>query len=1109
MGGQRPLATTLVLFIAICLASCANASEAVSGHKSKTVLGSSGPDNLAGSVVKSNIPSSASIVSTDFSSGILSGECTYPDVQLYDSDGGDVPCADVSSYLSVYDGSSYISTSVSSQSDGTCRVSICTTQHGVSQGYYSVSLRYNSSSLLTIPLYIIYDLALPCTTPYLADSDTAITGVQLPSDFTYSGSLTVVLGADEVEVAASEETVDGERVAVLSTPYSIDPSWQHTQTAQALPIPVYVRSSSGSLSSTGTGYIQSNTLSSDPEDPVSAEVIQDLPYPYTCVRGGCVDVEVSLEDASEGSSTLLSIPFSAVDQPSAPYTLPVIANSLSGITGVVLPSTVTVGTAVQVLLGVDEVAYEGVAEAYGDESLLSLSTPHAIPYEWQTGAEGQALMIPVVYTVTDQEADRAIGWVQSCPTPSDSSSFSATLSTQNGQAVVKGKTTDLTLDIPMLSGGTPTSCAVLDIDTSSSYLTAETLYNLDSSITSCTVRVTASTSLSGPVSVYAKLGTITKASISLQVASAPSLPYTLPIVTNAASGVTGVALPDGAASYGASITVQLGYDEVSYPATVMVDPVYGTVGVLNNPITLEDDWQFGAAGEIISISVGTSVTSTEGTGLMQSSMESVSDVVAGVLMDEEFAAVMDRGECTSMIVQFTDAAGAPVSCATDGISVQTTYVDSWSFDYTLDGNQCEVDVCLNDLAPLNINLRFLFNSNDVILNIPVTVSTPAVKWICAWALIVFIGLMVTFYKVNKYNNLVRAGAPAEPTDKRTRWIATAIVVSMMGLVKILILAGDFFVILRFVAFFFPVTIPIRMLTYPVLGWAIRLSTELDIVAANITDTIIAKERNFTLLYVLCCIVMLIATAGNYYLNHLQNKFDNIIWRAALWPALHFVNESLEIFASIVTNIAVWYIITGEGAARSVFVVVYAFATVFVFTAVAVAGPEALHLKQYVMDTWEDATACLKHTSTELFTPILNELNTKWLYNKRKPFVGISDAVKGATVSLLTLTLPFISMAVLFVVSSSDVLPVAVFLIMCEVFIMLHTHFGLLSFNDDRKFTLLFRLQALVMVVLAAIGLYILFIIIMIIIAIMLALAALYCVFGMLAAGASASSSDDD
>ncbi|GIQ85288.1 hypothetical protein KIPB_006927 [Kipferlia bialata] len=468
-----------------------------------------------------------------------------------------------------------------------------------------------------------------------------------------------------------------------------------------------------------------------------------------------------------------------------------------------------------------------------------------------------------------------------------------------------------------------------------------------------------------------------------------SLPHSYP---HPAQGVVSVVVLGERYSVGDTLTITLGTDATTHTATVADSgPDGALVAVLDTPASVPAGWQAGADASS-PLPVPVSVSDADGyeteSGVVWVSPASAPTPpvpVSGALLTQDFSGVMTRGSCADLEVALYDKSGTPVTCGVEGISFNPLKAEPYFLYPLADTGSCTLRVCVPQDAPVSMAFDILYDGT-VLVPLPVTVGTMAVLVICVCAgaaLLLAVSVLLCRGTPPKGKDLspthnaqpsigASEGVPApyrRNYGTTRQQVVTLTVVVVMSLFKVVILAGDFFVILSLVGLFMPVRLSPTLYDIPVVSTALAVADALNALTTGVT-TVVGEsgvsDTGLCLGYALCCVVVVGVSLLNWGFGVAQDRLTPLI-RAVLWPVFYAFNECIEVLVTVMTTVAVAHISSGD--VTNAFMGCFALCTGVAVVLTAHMGKEIRTLVQGMALTaggsWKRGIA------------IMSALNTKW------------------------------------------------------------------------------------------------------------------------------------
>ncbi|GIQ85881.1 hypothetical protein KIPB_007626 [Kipferlia bialata] len=448
--------------------------------------------------------------------------------------------------------------------------------------------------------------------------------------------------------------------------------------------------------------------------------------------------------------------------------------------------------------------------------------------------------------------------------------------------------------------------------------------------------------------------------------------------------IAGVQL-EGVYTVGTRVDVQLGTDAVSLNTSVAEYDEWGYVALLDSIYAVPDTWQVGAEGGSLAVPISLldneGVILESGVGWVAGSDTSATPV-RGSIVDTDFASILSSGDCVDLDIALYDAEDNPVSCGTPGITFLTTGDDvdpeasqqHFVFPLSPTAEYCTMHVCVPESARIKTLLGLAYGGSTI-LAFPVVVATTAVRYIAIVSVVMFLSsVALALWVGSKTHALTHVPSVLRPgVDGDTRSIAAkagkatvaAIDIAIFAVLKVLSLAGNFYIVLQFCGYFGDVVIAEQLLTkYPVIKWAFRLTQLMDSMVSSFIMWAVGKDIPpwfFCLWYLFGTAFIVAVTYANWFIGYIQD-FLPLSSRAVVYPLFFILNNALDVMATIIADVSLWFIITGKGTGKSFSIVFFALVSMLTYLALAFVGDES----SIVWDFAKGSFKCMRTYREEVF-----------------------------------------------------------------------------------------------------------------------------------------------
>ncbi|GIQ84734.1 hypothetical protein KIPB_006283, partial [Kipferlia bialata] len=470
---------------------------------------------------------------------------------------------------------------------------------------------------------------------------------------------------------------------------------------------------------------------------------------------------------------------------------------------------------------------------------------------------------------------------------------------------------------------------------------------------------------------------------------------------------------------GAQVQVTLGQDSVTLPATVTTSDASdaSVSAVLSTPYPIPSSWQRGAQGALLPVPIAVSdgVARVTGTGWLQGSPEAAVPK-RGSVTDQHFASVMGRGECAQVDIALFDEDKRAVSCGTAGVGFgqQSMSDKEQHFLYPLTDNGCTLVFCIADNSPVNTRIAIKYEGRNVMV-IPVTVGTVAVRFISTVVLVLLgVTVLIAIGTASSDSQsmpppkrrlgeretegveepsleatmALSASVPIEDihshtpgpmavetqpeqwpspmdrtgvsvsvsTPRGAAWWVVALDIGVFSVIKVFMLASNFYVVMRFTGFFTTVQISDALLDrYPIIKWGIVMAQFLDNTLTALIQWVVDRDVSppvFCTVYGMGSVLIVVVAFCNWGLSFIQ---EFLSLKTRIWVYLLFFafNLGSEVAASVLTDVSMWYIVAGSGGmGREVAIVCFVVMLAVTFSLVAFVGDEYAVLYSFVTGDWK-------------------------------------------------------------------------------------------------------------------------------------------------------------
>ncbi|GIQ82404.1 hypothetical protein KIPB_003535 [Kipferlia bialata] len=452
------------------------------------------------------------------------------------------------------------------------------------------------------------------------------------------------------------------------------------------------------------------------------------------------------------------------------------------------------------------------------------------------------------------------------------------------------------------------------------------------------------------------------------------------------------------------VNVRFGDGDVSTCTTVWSEED-GLRATFEHPLALPPDWQRGAQGSILPIPT---LVWDFGTDYLDGTVKNISESfvawvpgsdlpaipVVGAVVQGDFTGSMNG--CGTVDISLYDANMEPISCGTAGVGV-LEYDGSTSepvFMFSVDDSYATLKYCLpydsfgvGSLAFSSIVVTF---EGTPILHIPISTGS--------WGAVILVFLVGATMAVCAISGLIKSHSPEligereqpsstghdihpelpypteiytipedDPTvghDTSTRTLLdrgvhvafVALDVAIFSALKLFMLSGSFFVVLRTVGLFTPVWISGALLTrYPVVKYAFRLTMFLDNISTAAIQYLVSENLSPMLFVTLSAAVMIMLVCASFMnWQLLMRQTSMTVRKRVLTYAIFFtLNFSSDIVASIMADTTLWYIAAGSsGWRKEAAICVYSGMVAIAFVLLAFMGEESKTLRCFVTEAWD-------------------------------------------------------------------------------------------------------------------------------------------------------------
>ncbi|GIQ80095.1 hypothetical protein KIPB_000841 [Kipferlia bialata] len=433
--------------------------------------------------------------------------------------------------------------------------------------------------------------------------------------------------------------------------------------------------------------------------------------------------------------------------------------------------------------------------------------------------------------------------------------------------------------------------------------------------------------------------------------TAPSLVL---VSTGGVQSITGVALadvyPDGLAA-----TVVIGDDGVVRHSIIDTNETETySVAVFDTPLDVPSSWQQGASGQVLPVPLSVTIqqdgveVSEAGTGWITAS-STVVIPTRGEVVHQDMDPV-PRGACSEVQVALYDADDNYVSCASPGVAIEqpSSEPDDRYVLYPLGTtSHCTMHFCVPDNAPVNSRILITYEGRTLV-SVPVAVSAAVdthvwvtASYLCMPLLVIVLGCVSlgvsTKHLAPPPPDIVEA---CDDASTRTFRMFYPINVVVLGLLRVLGFAIDFYVVLRFLGYFWNVRIATRLTTLPVVKYPVLLSSWLAAWTSSVIKGIADRDTSplvCVLWYMAGCAILVALVVVLFRLCEMQVKASEHKSRLYVYPPFHLAKSVGVIAGCILSDMVLWMVVGGTGLSKGLALLLIGVVAVLCYTLIAFFG----------------------------------------------------------------------------------------------------------------------------------------------------------------------------